>query len=103
MSHARFLPDDDELDRIVAQLAREDQDWLDPRQREKLRQMFTGQHRCDLEAYRLLKRCSEDKNIAAWNKWRTKNCDTIYLQGADLSEGLSGSYYQQADFSKIHF
>jgi len=55
----------------------------------------------DQDAYALLKRCSDAKDMTAWNEWRKKpeNKDKlIYLQGANLREG----YYQGADFSFIH-
>jgi len=55
----------------------------------------------DQDAYALLKRCSDAKDMTAWNEWRQKpenEGKLIYLQGAELI----GGYYQGADFSGIH-
>ena len=40
---------------------------------------------CDLDQYEMLKRCSDKKDIAEWNKWRKENPKKeIWLQGANL-------------------
>jgi len=55
---------------------------------------------CDDEAYELLKRYSDRRDMTEWNEWRKKNQrKDIYLQDAKLYEG----YCQHADFSKVHF
>ena len=41
--------------------------------------------RCNIEQYRMLKRCSEKRDVAEWNAWRGENQNTeIRLTGADL-------------------
>ena len=44
-----------------------------------------GMH-CNIEQYHMLKRCSDEKDIAEWNEWREANPDEeIWLCGADLA------------------
>ena len=41
--------------------------------------------RCEIEQYRMLKRCSEKKDCTEWNEWRKENRkEEIWLTGANL-------------------
>jgi hypothetical protein len=47
--------------------------------------MIDRGYKCDIEAYRMLKRCSDAKDMTEWNEWRKENPqEEIYLQGACL-------------------
>ena len=51
------------------------------------------------EQYKLLKWCSNNRNIEPWNSWRKKNLRTeIHLEGADLS----GTYLKGAHLQHAH-
>lgn len=46
---------------------------------------FEWGERCNVEQYRMLKRCSERRDVAEWNTWRGENQKAeVRLAGADL-------------------
>jgi len=65
--------------------------------------------RCNIEQYRMLKRCSEKRDIAEWNTWRGENQDKdIRLTGADLHQArltgaiLAGAHLEGAELWRAH-
>ncbi|MCK4374777.1 MAG: pentapeptide repeat-containing protein [Candidatus Brocadiae bacterium] len=54
--------------------------------------------RCDIEQYRMLKRCSKGGDIGEWNQWRDKHRgEDIWLYGANLlTAHLDGAYLRAA-------
>ncbi|MDL2269685.1 pentapeptide repeat-containing protein [Desulfosarcina sp. OttesenSCG-928-A07] len=66
-------------------------------------------YKCDIEQYRMLKRCSDEQDLTEWNDWRKAHPDEkIFLQGADLSSfwlmksDLHGANCQRADFKNAN-
>ena len=57
-------------------------------------ELLTKGLRCDIDQLKMLKRCSDSKNITEWNQWRLKNPrEEIFLEGADFSRYyLKGAY-----------
>ena len=66
-------------------------------------QFKTGD-RCDIEQYRMLKRCSEKKDISEWNEWRKNNRrEEIWLVGANLQGAhLDGAVLRGAHLEEAH-
>ncbi len=60
---------------------------------------------CDREQYDILRRCSEKKNIAEWNKYRAEHPETkINLQNADLRGArLEGAQLREGNFRGARF
>ena len=65
--------------------------------------------RCDPKQLSLLKKCSEEKDMTEWDKWRKENPDEeIWLQGANLDAtnlediNLMSAYLQRASFVDAH-
>jgi len=60
---------------------------------------------CDRQQYDILRRCSEKKNIAEWNKYRAEHPDTrINLQNADLRKAnLEGAQLREGNFRGARF
>ena len=57
-------------------------------------------HKCDLDAYYFLKKCSEKKDFSEWNKWRDKNDGReLFLQGVDFKN----FYFEDAYLTEINF
>lgn len=56
-------------------------------------------YKCDIEPYRILKRCSDRKDMAEWNEWRLlNNEENIYIQGAQLCH----MHFNKGDFSRVY-
>ncbi len=65
---------------------------------------------CNINQYKLLKKCSNKKDLAEWNTWRENNPhEEVYLQGADLENfylykaNLQDAKLQQANCSGAEF
>ena len=65
--------------------------------------------RCNIEQYRMLKRCSEKRDIAEWNTWRGENQGTeVRLTGADLHQArlrgaiLTDAHLEGAELWRAH-
>ncbi|MDL2275157.1 pentapeptide repeat-containing protein [Desulfosarcina sp. OttesenSCG-928-G10] len=61
--------------------------------------------KCNIEQYRMLRRCSEEKNLKEWNRWRKRYPDEeIFLQGADFTEfNLISADFSKANCQKAWF
>jgi len=59
---------------------------------------FKPGDRCNIEQYRILKRCSDRKDISEWNDWRDENPnEEIWLSGAVLRRAhLEGAVLNEA-------
>ncbi|MFH1731352.1 MAG: pentapeptide repeat-containing protein, partial [Planctomycetota bacterium] len=65
--------------------------------------------RCNVEQYRMLKRCSEKRDVTEWNTWRDENRDAeIWLSGADLHQArlkgasLPKAHLEGAELWRVH-
>ncbi|SHN68205.1 pentapeptide repeat-containing protein [Desulfovibrio litoralis] len=61
--------------------------------------------RCNIEQYRLLKKCSDIQDLTEWNNWREENPDeAIVLQGANLKGFfLRGASFSYAELQLANF
>ena len=52
-------------------------------------------YRCNLDQYKILKGCSDDKDITNWNNWRKEHPnENIWLQNQDFT----GWWLKEANF-----
>ncbi len=75
---------------------------------------FKTGDRCNIEQYRMLKRCSDKKDITEWNDWRLAHRGGEWLSGADFSEAcreeeiwltganLTRAHLEGADLMEAH-
>ena len=73
------------------------------------RQGLKRERRFSQEQYDMLIRCSEEKDITEWNKWREKHKgESVFLEGANfegarLKEAdLTGAHLEEAILYKAH-